>query len=370
VAPVITRLRLTNFKCFRNVDLSLGELNVFAGANGAGKSTVNQALLLLYQSEQSGALAKLSLQLNGSLVSLGTGRDALFERSESDSFSIEVEEGDARWEGWAEVPSGVPGYALNMKVRPFEPTPSYLRRSLTYLSADRVGPQKSYSMDFEEGETQIGVRGEYAPLVLSVSRENSVANDKLLLENSQKEVFSDLQSQFTEWMRRLFPGFNLNLESNPRLDAITLGLRLQSHTGSPQFMRPANVGFGVSIVFPIVLAGIASRPGTTLIVENPEAHLHPSAQSSIGEFLARVASGGVQVFVETHSEHVLNGMRLAVKNEVMQPKSVKLFAFSRGTDPGSNAVSTVGIDEDGELRNAPESFFDQANKDLRLIYGI
>jgi predicted ATPase len=66
-----------------------------------------------------------------------------------------------------------------------------------------------------------------------------------------------------------------------------------------------------------VVACLAASPGSLLLLENPEAHLHPRGQTAMAELIARTAAAGAQVIVETHSDHVLNGVRLAVKRRVL-----------------------------------------------------
>jgi predicted ATPase len=149
-----------------------------------------------------------------------------------------------------------------------------------------------------------------------------------------------------------------------------LGLNLQEQIGEPEFLRPSNVGFGVSVALPIILIGLLADRNSTLIIENPEAHLHPSAQSLIGEFLARVATSGAQIFVETHSDHLVNGIRVALSNGIIAVSDLRFFAFAKTDKYGSHRVTPVLLDENGEFRTRPDTFFDQADKDLKLIYGI
>ena len=298
---MIRRLSLRNFKCFASADVEFGGLNVLAGSNGTGKSTLVQALLVLFQSVQSGALKRNRLQLNGPLIALGTGRDVLYKRSDVDSFEILVEDKAVL----VSVPASEFQHVLNAVLNPGGTGLACLEGQVLYLSADRLGPQKSYPMNLDDAlGNEVGRRGEFAPLLYSRSRSKVVQNEYLLLENAEKKRFADVESQFSLWMRRLFPGFEVRTDSLDQLDTVMLGLNQQKQIGEPEFLRPSNVGFGVSVVFPIILTGLLADPTTTLIVENPEAHLHPSAQSLVGEFLARVAAGGAQVFVETHSEHV------------------------------------------------------------------
>jgi predicted ATPase len=90
----------------------------------------------------------------------------------------------------------------------------------------------------------------------------------------------------------------------------------------------------------------------------------------IGEFLARVAAGGPQVFVETHSDHVVNGVRIAHKNAVVTTADVTFFAFGRTDEYESHVVASVPIDENSEFPSRPDYFFDQLDKDLRIIYDL
>lgn len=365
---MIRHLGLTNFKCFPQAEVELGNLNVFAGANGTGKSTFVQALLLLFQSLQSGHLQRGRLQLNGRHVDLGTGRDVLFKRSDADEFRIFLRD---EAEGRTVIAAATAERVLDTVVDPGDATLRCLGDRLLYLSADRLGPQKSYPMSMDDvSGNDLGRRGEYAPLLFNRSRSITVKNEQILLENSNKEKFPDLESQFTLWMCRLFPGFQLRTDNHDPSDSTVLGMNMQRQIGEPEFLRPSNVGFGVSIVLPVILGGLLAEPKTTYVVENPEAHLHPSGQSLVGEFLARVAAGGAQVFVETHSDHVVNGMRIALRNEVLSTADLRFFAFSKTEEYGGHRVARVQIDANGEFKGRPDSFFDQADKDLKIIYGL
>src|SRR5690606_33917123 len=114
-----------------------------------------------------------------------------------------------------------------------------------------------------------------------------------------------------------------------------------------EFQRPQNVGFGLTQLFPILVAALAATEGDVLVIENPEVHLHPKAQQDIGTLLAKVASSGVQVIVETHSDHVLNGVRLAAKTQAIKPGDVALHFF--GPSDGTFMPKSPKLDADGKL---------------------
>jgi predicted ATPase len=154
-------------------------------------------------------------------------------------------------------------------------------------------------------------------------------------------------------MQEFFPGCDLRVSPIDGASAVSLRLRTNART---DFQRPQNVGFGLTQLFPILVAILAARKDDILLIENPEVHLHPKAQQDIGTLLARVANTGVQVIVETHSDHVLNGIRIAVKSSVIAADQVAMHFFS----PANEFVPTSpNLDANGRLDIWPEGFFDQ-----------
>jgi predicted ATPase len=133
--------------------------------------------------------------------------------------------------------------------------------------------------------------------------------------------------------------------------------------------RNTNVGFGITYTLPIIVAVLASPPGTIILVENPEAHLHPRGQAKIGELLALAASCGVQVVIETHSDHVLNGIRLAVHGGKIKPEDVQLNYFQRREKQGQAFTKVISphIDRNGRIDRWPDGFFDEWEKSLYVL---
>ncbi|WRH65629.1 MAG: DUF3696 domain-containing protein [Planktothrix sp. GU0601_MAG3] len=100
------------------------------------------------------------------------------------------------------------------------------------------------------------------------------------------------------------------------------------------------------------------KPETLILIENPESHLHPKGQSHIGELLGIAASCGIQVVVETHSDHVLNGICLAVKRSEINYKDVQIHYFQREqrNEKMATEIISPNIDEDGRIDEWPEGF--------------
>lgn len=135
--------------------------------------------------------------------------------------------------------------------------------------------------------------------------------------------------------------------------------------------RPANIGFGLTYAFPIIVAGLLAKKEQVLVIDSPEAHLHPLGQSKIGYFLGVIAAAGVQVIVETHSDHVLNGIRLAVAKKAISNESVGIHFFSSSNSGEENRPKIVSpqVDVNGSLSEWPSGFFDQTDKDLAALSG-
>jgi predicted ATPase len=99
-------------------------------------------------------------------------------------------------------------------------------------------------------------------------------------------------------------------------------------------------------------------------LENPEAHLHPKGQSAIGELLALTADDGVQVLVESHSDHLLNGIRMAVKQEKIKPEDVALRYFLRRDGDQCSMFECPQVDARGRIDHWPDGFFDEWERSL------
>ena len=119
-----------------------------------------------------------------------------------------------------------------------------------------------------------------------------------------------LLHQVSARLDRFFPGCAVDVQEVLNANAVTLGVRISADTG---FLRPVHCGFGITQILPIIVAALSIPKGDLLLIENPEVHLHPAGQALMGQFLAEVAHSGIQVIVETHSDHILNGIRRAIK---------------------------------------------------------
>lgn len=360
---MISALGIRHFKCFSEADFALRPLTVLTGLNGAGKSTFIQTLLLARQAAQSPN--GRTLQLNGpNGLALGEAEELLHPAAQRPEIQIRL------WTTDRKAPAtyrlGVPDErALHLTVdeSPCEPVSVLSRRGsgFTYLCAERLGPRDLLSVSAEPpDELGVGVRGEHTAQVLALRQERLTSKEHLTVREPLRHLEADvplLRTQAEVWASHIIRPIQIAAQWAPGLAASTI--RFQETGPYGEVIRPANTGFGVSYALPIIVAGLMTKPGDMLIVENPEAHLHPAGQSRLGRFLARVAGSDVQVVVETHSDHVLNGVRLGVAEEHTIDAGDTIFHyFDRA------GVVPIDLSARGELSRWPSGFFDQIEGDL------
>lgn len=378
---MLTHLGLSNFKCFANLELDFAPITLLCGLNGMGKSSAIQALLVLRQSYELRVLREGMIALGGRLADIGTGRDALFDGAETDiiEFSLrrdDVTEScvlaydydsasdrlDMRRSGAA--PDRFGGFGVPESWRDAPP----FGGTLHYVNAERVGPRKTYALSetFARGG-DLGARGEYALNYLNAHGTDVHAKDDPRFEGCASRRLVD---GIEWWLAKVSPGARLRLEPVPDADALVAGFMFKRkgdvETGP---YRATNVGFGLSYVLPLLVAMFAPK-GSLCLIENPEAHLHPQGQTKLADLAVRAAMAGVQVIAETHSDHFMDGVRIAVRDGLILPEDAVFHYFERG-DEDATVVSSPQIDRDGRLSEWPAGFFDQHEENLaRLLAPV
>lgn len=372
---MINRIDLKWFKCFERLTLPTAPLTLLSGTNASGKSTLFQALVLLHQTMRANEWA-VRLQLNGSELELGRATDVIdkvYGRREfnlgvvDDECAVEwsFSSGSDRQSMSVAVETVTVNGAINKnpeKLRFLFPEPiavsaglAHRLRGLTYLTAERTGPRAVYQLRDLDATQVVGPRGDNAVGMLYQKQRDQVL-PSLVLDPQPPTLLQQVGNR----MRTFFPNSSIDVQQVENTNYVTLGLKTSDATG---FHRPMHVGFGLTQVFPIVVAALTAAENDLLLIENPEVHLHPAGQAAMGSFLAEVAAAGVQVFVETHSDHVLNGIRRVVKSQGIKPEMVALH-FIRPRDEDGAQVTSPIIDSTGNIDEWPSGFFDQFDKDM------
>lgn len=365
---MIQKIKLTNFKCFPSVELSFRELNVFSGVNSMGKSTVIQSLLLLRQTYENNAIDR-GLYLNGKYISIGTGKDLLYSNAGKEPIGIYVQSEVDQFDGWYEYNASADYLRRMAENREIEFHASNLfQDGFEFISADRLGPQLSYEKSYYEVHERksIGQHGEYAVHFLVENRDQGISNKSVLYPDGQSEK---LQYQTEMWMSGISPGVRIDFDNYDGANSVGLRIRQKNKDETTSdYFSVRNVGFGISYVLPIVLSLLKAQKGDLVILENPEAHLHPRGQRMMGELVARAAQGGVQVILETHSDHLMNGIRIGVKNKVICQEKVQINFFQNNQMTGRKEILNPQIQEDGRLSSWPDGFFDEWDKAIDEMF--
>ena len=387
---MLRNIKLKNFKCFEQLDLDCRPLNLLCGLNGTGKSSVLQALLVLRQSFETGTLSDGALLPSGERVDLGTDDDLLFAAAKDRvvGFALrDVRDGkEDVWEQDIDIDENMRYIRDNMRYINFgrmTQTPfDYLSAAwltnplfggrLIYVNAERVGPRKAYPRPgLMAWPNDFGVNSEYAWSYLYDNRDE-VASDMwgygdprlVALEGIETEDVGRLRI-VGSWLGDIVGSDDISLQLSDVAAADAVIASFSLDPAERLRYRATNVGFGLSYVLPVVLALLA-EPGTLCLIENPESHLHPRGQTKLGELAARAAKAGVQVFVETHSDHFMDGVRIAVRDGLIKPEDVAFHYFER--QDGKAVVSSPQVDADGRLSEWPAGFFDQHEENLvRLL---
>ena len=333
-----------------------------------GKSTALQPLLLLAQAARIRTWGSTGLDgelpLNGDIVRLGSAGDVLRtgQRGGTTQFTVGFDEELLTLDISAKAGERVLQARGFAGAAPIPALMGHLDR-LVHLGAVRSGPTDAFPLPDRSGAglADVGVDGRFAS-----HRYHELADTEV----SAERCFGDgngttFRRQVDAWLDRLAPGANANVQALPVASTLALQFRL-SATG--EWRRPANVGYGLTYAFPILIALLAAQRGDILIIDSPEAHLHPQAQSRMGRMLAKFAAAGVQLLVETHSDHVLNGARLAVKEGAIGAKDISLLFFA-GVSSEGHGVTTPQIDRDGRIDEWPKGFFDQMDTDVSRLAG-
>lgn len=378
---MIAKINIKNFKSLKDISLECGNLNVFTGLNSMGKSSIIQALLVIRQSYERGFLSNRGLVLRGELVDLGVASEVLYQFAEVDEIQMSLHFSGGESLSWIfayeinqdskQVSYKDSDYIPFAEEQPFDSNAgqvkfeelAFFNSGLKYLHAERVVRSSYGRSDFQvKQQRNLGKHGEFTAHYLAEFGVSQHVCEALLFQKGQP---SHLLAQVSAWMGEISPGSTVKAEKISGVDAVRLGYEFETNAGRTKEISPINVGYGMTYALPVIVALLTASEGDILIIENPESHVHPKGQSALGRLIALVATQGVQLFIETHSDHILNGIRVAVKNGV-PANLVKLFFVnhSKFNDELYSNVNLPILDQDGRIDYWPPNFFDEWDNNL------
>jgi predicted ATPase len=406
---MLKNITLQNFKLFKDkTEIPLSNLNLLTGINGRGKSTVLQSFLLMKQSPEFNRNTD-KLIFNGDYIQLGNIKDVKnFESSLSDNIEFcfhyvnEDKEFNINYRFIADNDDSldanindieiknVNGFTdflikkqgnnvvcsdnsnnkiefstyLNLFVKSEDPEIKKIENELNlskihYVSADRIGPKLYYQKQSLKEFASVGPIGENTINLLWHKR------NILVYENlcEDPELPKTVLEQLNYWFGQIFDGAKTKLNEINETELLSF----RFSTSDLNYCLATNVGYGFSYILPIIISGLIAQKGEILIIENPEAHLHPFAQSILARFLTKVSKNDVQVIIESHSEHFLNGLRISVYDEIINNDDLNILYFDNKNE---KYFTKIEVDKEGGIEDWPKNFFDQATTDLNHLFGI
>ena len=400
---MLRRLQLENFKAWKKADMRLAPLTGLFGTNSSGKTSILQFLLMLKQTVESSDRA-LVLNLNGNYVELGTFRDMIsnFDTTQAIKFSIDYKTIQITNRGKVLVPcifdcqismdekdkvvldfykyfykndndfysltreaknyifqSSLNEAKVISKGKPqhFYGVPNDMNRGdgsiglevlfegIEYLGPLREYPKRTYIQEFR---SQIGSRGEhFVGVILNARTENETIEDN-------EGISYSLESYLAKWLR------DLGLIQDFKIDSITEGGRLFEvrvrQTEKSPYVLLTDVGFGVSQILPVLTLCYYTPKGSILLMEQPEIHLHPRVQAGLADvFIDAIKKRGVQIILESHSEHLLRRLQLRIAQEKFSSDDAALYFCE--IKEGYSELRDLQLDEFGNIKNWPDNFF-------------
>lgn len=339
---MIENLFLQGFKCFAEEFFPLKRLTLLSGLNSSGKSSFLQAIRLLHDRKK--------------LERFGTGKDIVSDLVKSCRIAC-----NKNRDGH---------FAVEMRWKRQDALPEFIAASdmafcdaFAYISAGRLGPELELPLRQAEPVFSVGEDG--AEVLEFIELHNELSGVPASLCATAEST--GLVRNISAWLELVSPGIAFDYQPIPEMD------RARAMYGR---RRPTNVGFGLPYTLPLIANVLVwatqvnngEKKSPLLLLENPEAHLHPRGQTQMGKFLATAAAAGVQIVLETHSDHLLNGIRLAVRERTFSCEDSQFYFFRYDPEKTRTFVEEPVLDEKGYFDEWPDGFFDETERVLAQLF--
>ncbi len=391
----LSNIKVNNFKSLKEVSINLSNLTLITGVNSSGKSSLIQVLLLIkenansinrfigYQSfikgvkynsknmapevEELGKDIKIEIPSFvgfGDYVNLGNKKDLLHQEcSRDEKIAIELyNDADNYMKVILDNDFNVDFHTNESEKLSNGIFSVFYDDIFVYLHTDRAPP--AITFPFSEKyvtKNSIGSKGEYTAHYLSENSRKILAIKAL---KHPKSETTQLLENVSKWLGEISNGVSVLASANPSTQSVKLVYQYKDKNNISTNYSSLNVGFGLTYVLPVIVLILKSKPGDFLIIENPESHLHPAGQSKIAELCAIAASNGVQIIIETHSDHFLNGLRVATKNNIIKASQSQIYYFHKKENNLDTIAQPLNIDKKGKIDNWPVGFFDEWDNQL------
>lgn len=337
---MFSTLKLQAFKSFKELTkVKLSPLTIITGMNSSGKSSILQSLLILQKLSENKTIEDAIPEGHGAF------KDFINVASTPEDFLIELNNSESK----------VNRIIKDKYSQEFD-MPAFL-----FIEADRFGSRTSIAVNRDD---KLDSKGDNLLKVLR-NLEDATIPDEVVHPKSEKQ---NLLANVQAWLNEISPGAEFKYEIQDKADT--------SYTLFNDF-RSNNVGYGLSYALPVIVALLygATVPGKCVVLlENPEAHLHPHGQRMMADLICKVAAAGTQVILETHSDHIINGVRVnTYRYETEKPgidKALVSIVHVSQNDSKQSHILPIEIKERGRIIEAPDDFFMQYTIDRRELLGF
>lgn len=354
---MIEKIGINGLKSIKDMVVECKDINLLIGTNSSGKSSIIQGILLAIQNLEK------ACGLNGDLVSLGTFEETRCVYSKNKRIDVQVTDGEHTFhvslaQGEASEPDVYTSYKSKKSHNVLVEKWNYKKRNFQYLSCDRVGPLNVYKKNMTM-EDVIGIDGEFA-----ISFLNKHATDVLEVGFCKGDVDYTLLGQVNWWLSYI-TNAEISIEEIQGADLVKASYMMHDVVK----IRPTNIGSGISYLISILIECLSSPVNSVIVVENPEIHLHPSAQAKLCGFFYFISQNKRQLFIETHSDHIFNGFRAGIAVAEMDKEKINIQFVSLDEKNVSQALE-VEVGRMGRIENQQKNLFDQFDIDLNKMIGL
>lgn len=343
---MIDNIKIENYKCFKEESINFKNFTLLTGTNSSGKSSCIQSILLLGNHASGSDIISF-------LESLGTFEDLRNKQTNPNKIEVSSEKEDCTIKFTLDKDDNETLYnELSILDYP---------KNLTYLNANRA-PVAEINSISKLKDRYFGINGEY---VISYYEQHKNDTISLVYDNETKIT---LGGQVDFWLKKIF-AIDLDFTTEKISSTHTKAFYKIDNVA----YRPENLGTGISYLVSILIACLSAEQGNIIIIDNPEIHLHPKAQSKLLDFLSYISNQNIQLIIESHSDHIFNGIRKNIyfKNNSEEDEKYFLSEDNVAIHYFDNTERIeIRLDEMGQILNRKEGLFDQFDEDINALLGL
>lgn len=353
---MLSKIIINDYKCLVDCSIEFKAINLFAGSNSSGKSSVLQALLAA-SDNISAENGKHGLKNNRTETSIFNDVRNFVTNAKSYKIDIACDEQEPTS---LRFTPGDDSYQTTIVDQLNDASQELLKTfeigNILYLPAMRPGGVHRQPINLDP-ENKLGNSGEFIFDYYAKHR-SDILDESLILTSG----IQTLEGQVNGQLEKL-TGYKLIVE--------TIGnnhyVRFETRSGKQ--LLPYHIGTGVAYIAEVIISCFATPKDGVIIMENPEIHLHPKAQADLIDFMAEIAKAGIQIIIESHSDHLFNGIRRLISQDILSLSEVSVYNF-RQDENGLTKAENVEFTSNGGIKKYIPGMFDQFDNDLDAILKL